>query len=259
MVLNGDIFAEPNYTELIAAHRKNKAIATIALYKVEDPTRYGVAELTEKNRIKNFIEKPAKGTAPTNLINAGIYVLNPEIFNYILKGKAVSMEREIFPKIVKEGKLCGHIIQGLWMDIGKPEVYLQANKTLLNKLAQTPKTKRADKYTLKNPTAIDKNVTIGTNSTIGPNTILGKNVAIGKNVQITESVILPDTKIADYSSINGAIIGEGATIGKKVQIGKGCIIGDQAKISDNISLAGKTTVCPAKEVSENILKPRIIC
>jgi mannose-1-phosphate guanylyltransferase len=259
IVLNGDIFAEPNYPELIAAHRKNKAIATIALYKVEDPTRYGVAELTEKNRIKNFIEKPAKGTALTNLINAGIYVLNPEIFNYIPKGKAVSMEREIFPKIVKEGKLYGHIIHGLWMDIGKPEEYLQANKALLNKLAQTPKTKRTDKYTLKNPTAIDKGVTIGANSTIGPNTIIGKNTTIGKNVQITESVILPNTKIADYTSINGAIIGEGATIGKKVQIGKGCIIGDQAKIRDNISLADKTTVCPAKEVSENILKPKIIC
>ena len=169
------------------------------------------------------------------------------------------MEREIFPKLVKEGKLYGHIIHGLWMDIGKPEEYLQANKALLNKLAQTPKTKRTDKYTLKNPTAIDKGVTIGANSTIGPNTIIGKNTTIGKNVQITESVILPNTKIADYTSINGAIIGEGATIGKKVQIGKGCIIGDQAKIRDNISLAAKTTVCPAKEVSENILKPKIIC
>ena len=259
LVLNGDIFAEPNYTEILEAHRKNKAIATIALYKVEDPTRYGVAELTRNNRITNFIEKPAKGTAPTNLINAGIYVLNPEIFNYISKGKAVSMEREIFPKLVQEGKLYGHIIHGLWMDIGKPEEYLQANKALLNELGQKTRTKRADKYTLRNPAAIGKAVTIGANSTIGPNAILGKNVTIGKNVQITESVILPDTKIAEGSSINGAIIGENVAIGKNVQIGKGCIIGDQAKIRDNITLSVKTTVCPAKEVSENILKPRIIC
>jgi mannose-1-phosphate guanylyltransferase len=259
LVLNGDIFADLNYTEILKAHRKNKALATIALCEVEDPTRYGVAELAENCRIKKFIEKPAKGTAPTNRINAGIYVLNTEIFSYIPKGKKVSMEREIFPKLVEEGKLYGHVFQSLWMDIGKPQEYLQANKILLNTLVKTRKTKSADKFELKNPTAIDKGVNIGAKSVIGPYAILGKNVAIGKNVQISESVILPDVKINDYSSINGAIIGEGAIIGKKVKIGKGCIIGDHAKIRDNISLANKTTVCPAKEVSEDILKSKIIC
>jgi len=259
LVLNGDIFADLNYTEIIEAHRKNKALATIALCEVEDPTRYGVAELAENCRIKKFIEKPAKGTAPTNLINAGIYVLNTEIFSYIPKGKKVSMEREIFPKLVEEGKLYGHVFQSLWMDIGKPQEYLQANKILLNTLVKTRKTKSADKFELKNPTAIDKGVNIGAKSVIGPYAILGKNVTVGKNVQISESVILPDVKINDYSSINGAIIGEGAIIGKKVKIGNGCIIGDHAKIRDNISLANKTTVCPAKEVSEDILKSKIIC
>ena len=259
MVLNGDIFAELDYTEILEAHKKNKALATIALCEVEDPTRYGVAELAEKNRIKTFIEKPAKGTAPTNLINAGIYVLSPEIFSYIPKGKHVSMEREIFPKLVEEGKLYGHKINGLWMDIGKPEEYLQANKTILDTHGKTRKATSRDKIETKNPVDIDKSVNIGTNTVIGPYAILGKNVSVGKNVQIKETVILPDAKIGDSTSINGAIIGEGAKIGKNVKIGKGCIIGDQAKIRDNISLANGTTVCPAKEVSENILKTTNIC
>ena len=259
LVLNGDIFAELDYTEILEAHKKNKALATIALCEVEDPTRYGVAELAEKNRIKTFIEKPAKGTAPTNLINAGIYVLSPEIFSYIPKGKHVSMEREIFPKLVEEGKLYGHKINGLWMDIGKPEEYLQANKTILDTHGKTRKATSRDKIETKNPVDIDKSVNIGTNTVIGPYAILGKNVSVGKNVQIKETVILPDAKIGDSTSINGAIIGEGAKIGKNVKIGKGCIIGDQAKIRDNISLANGTTVCPAKEVSENILKTTNIC
>jgi mannose-1-phosphate guanylyltransferase len=259
LVLNGDIFAELDYAEILEAHRKSKALATIALCEVEDPTRYGVAEVAEKGRITRFIEKPAKGTAPTNRINAGIYVLNPEIFNYIPKGKPVSMEREIFPKLVEEGKLYGHNINGLWMDIGKPEEYLQANKILLDTLAKTQKTKKRDNFKLKNPAAMDKGVNIGANSVIGPYAILGKNVAVGKNVQIKESVILSDGKIDDSTSINGAIIGEGAKIGKNVKIGKGCIIGDHAKIRDNISLANGTAVCPAKEVSEDILKTKITC
>jgi mannose-1-phosphate guanylyltransferase len=259
LVLNGDIFADLSYAEILGSHRKSKALATIALCEVEDPSRYGVAEIAEKGRIERFIEKPAKGTEPTNLINAGIYALSPKVFQYIPKGKAVSMEREIFPKLVEEGKLYGHVFHGLWMDIGKPEEYLQANKILLDSLAKTRKTKGSDKFELKNPVAMDKGVRIGAKSVIGPYAILGKNVAIGKNVQINESVILSDVKIDDSSSINGAIIGEGAIIGKKVRIGKGCIIGDQAKVRDNVSLADETVVCPAKEVSENILKSKIIC
>jgi mannose-1-phosphate guanylyltransferase len=255
LVLNGDIFVELDYAEILDTHKKSKALATIALCKVEDPTRYGVAELAEKGRIKRFIEKPAKGTAPTNLINAGIYVLNPEIFSYIPKRKHISMEREIFPKLVEEGKLYGHFINGLWMDIGKPEEYLQANKILLDIHTKTQKTIRRNKIELKNPVEIDKGVSLGLHSVIGPYAILGRNVTVGKNVQIKESVILSDAEIDDSTSINGAIVGEGAKIGKNVKIGKGCIIGDRARIRDNVSIVKGTTICPAKEVSENILKP----
>jgi mannose-1-phosphate guanylyltransferase len=259
LVLNGDIFADLSYKEILEKHRERGNLATIALCKVEDPSRYGVAELAANCRIKRFIEKPAKGTAPTNLINAGIYVLSPEIFRYIPEGKAVSMEREVFPKLVEEGQLYGHVFHGLWMDIGKPEEYLQTNKILLEALASPQKPKITGKFELKNPVVLDKGVCIGAKSVIGPYAILGKNVTIGKDVQISESVILSDTKIDDSSSINGAIIGEGAIIGKKVRIGKGCVIGDQAKVRDNVSLADETAVCPAKEVSENILKSQIIC
>lgn len=259
LVLNGDIFADVNYEEIVKKHRETNALATIALCEVEDPSRYGVAEITMNGRIKRFIEKPAKGTAPTNLINAGIYVLNPKVLSYIPKGKTVSMEREIFPKLAEEGELYGHIVHGLWIDIGKPEEYLQTNKIILDSLAKTQKLRSTSKFEMRKPVAFDKNISIGENSTIGPYAILGKNVTIGKSVQISESVIFPDAKIDDYSTINGAIIGEAAIIGKKVKISQGCIVADQAKIKDNISLPEETAVCPAKEISGNILKSKIIC
>src|SRR3990170_3559005 len=251
LVLNGDVFADLSYKEILENHRERNALATIALCEVEDPSRYGVAEIAENSRIKRFIEKPSKEAAPTNLINAGVYVLSPKVFQYIPKGKAVSMEREVFPKLAEKGELYGHVFHGLWMDIGKPEEYLQTNKVLLDSLVNPQKQKSADKFELKNPVALDKGVYIGEKSVIGPYAILGKNVTVGKNVQITGSVIFPDTKIDDSSSINGAIIGEGAIIGKKVRISKGCIIADQAKIRDNVSLAEEAAVCPAREVSEN--------
>ncbi len=259
LVLNGDIFADLSYKELVKNHKEKNALATIALCEVEDPSRYGVADIAENGRIKRFIEKPAKDAAPTKLINAGIYVLSPKIFQYIPKGKAVSMEREIFPKLAEQGVLYGHVVHGMWIDIGKPEEYLQTNKLLLDAISNKQKRKSTDKFELKKPVALDKGVSIGEKSVIGPYAILGKNVTVGNCVQIRNSVIFPDARIDDSSSINGAIIGEGAVIGKKVRISKGCIIADQAKIRDNITLTEETAICPAKEISENILKSKIIC
>ena len=257
LVLNGDIFADLSYKELFEKHKKKKAMATIALCKVEDPSRYGVAEMTQNERIERFIEKPPKGTAPSNLINAGVYVLNPEVLQLIPEGKAVSMEREIFPKLAQEQSLYGHLIQGMWMDIGKPEEYLQANKRILESISKEQNGRRKSKYYLKSPVAIDKGVIIGDGSTIGPYAFLGKNVNVGKNAKIRDSVVFPDAMIEDYVSVEGAIIGEGAVIGRRTKIGEGCIVADKARITEGVSLENETLVCPAKEITEKTLKSEI--
>jgi len=259
IVLNGDIFADIDYKQLMDIHIKTGALATIALHEVEDPSRYGVVELEKGNRVKNFIEKPTKEQAPTNLINAGIYILDPKIFNYIPKGKQYSIEHEIFPILAKEHKLAGYVIEGLWTDIGKPEEYLQINKIILNNLDRDNKLKTSKNIETKKPVAIDKGVTIGKRTVIGPYAVLGKDVTIGDNVQICDSIIFPNSKIEDNTIINGAIIGENVIVGKNVQINTGCIIADQAKIKDNINLPNNFAVCPAKEISETILKRNIIC
>jgi len=249
LVLNGDIFADINYKELMEAHAKTGALATLSLVKVEDPSRYGVAEMAKNGQIERFIEKPHKGTELSKLINAGVYVLNPEVLQLIPKNKAVSMEREIFPKLASQGKLYGHLIHGLWIDIGKPEEYLQANRIVLEKLKLNRESQGTGEFELKAPVALDRGVKIGKGSTVGAFAILGKNVAVGKNVQIRDSVIFPGTRIGDSARISGAIVGEESIIGENVRINKGCIIADHAKILDGVSLAKDTSVCPAKEVS----------
>jgi mannose-1-phosphate guanylyltransferase len=245
LVLNGDLITDINYKEMLQSHVEGKAIATIALHEVEDPSRYGVAELDGGNLIKRFIEKPPKGTEPTKLINAGVYVLSPKIFDYIPAGRAVSIEREVFPKLVAEKALFGHKIDGLWIDIGKPEEYLQTNKLLLETCAKAPK---SSKFTCKNPVAISKGVTIGEGSIIGPYAILGKDVTVGKNVQIQDSVIFADATIGDDTVLVGTLVGEAARVGKSVHLCEGCIVGDHAKVKDGTKLGEKTHVCPAKEL-----------
>jgi len=258
LVLNGDIFADVSYTEILRMHEEKNAAATIALHRVEDPSRYGVAELTKENRIKKFIEKPPPDTAPTNLINAGVYVLSPKIFKYIPKGLTLSLEREVFPKLAEEGTFYGYVFDGLWMDIGEPEDYLEINKALLDSFASQQKCKIGNKVEVKKPVAFDEGVSLGEKSVIGPYAVLGKNVTAGNNVHIQDSIIFPGTTISDFSSINGAIIGGDVIIGRKVKIDKGCIIGDHVKMKDNVSLAKGVSICPAKEVSESVLTSKCI-
>ncbi len=171
------------------------------------------------------------------------------MFTYIPEGKAVSIEREVFPKLAEEGKLCGHCIDGLWIDIGKPHEYLEANKAVLDSLAKNSKLDNLEPY-VKNPIALDSGVFVGENSIIGPYAILGKNVKVGANVQISNSVIFAEAHIADGAILNGAIVGEGAKIGKGVKLPKGCVVGDLAKVKDSIHMYDGQVVCPAKEVTE---------
>lgn len=256
LALNGDIFADVNYLELLKKHEEEKeAVATITLTRVKDPSRYGVAKLAEDKRITRFVEKPSKKEAPSNLINAGVYMLSPEVFEHIPKGRAVSIEHEVFTRLAREGKLYGHVFDGLWFDIGEPEDYLRINRTLLRSLGHQHKSKAGKGVKIKNPVAIDKGVTIGKGSAVGPNTVLGRSTSMGCNVQIRDSIVLPETTISDSASIQGAIIGERVSIGKNARISKGCILGDCVRIRDNVILAERTTVCPAKEVSKNVLTP----
>jgi mannose-1-phosphate guanylyltransferase len=247
LVLNGDLITEINYREMLRAHAEGKAVATIALHEAEDPSRYGVAELADGNSIKRFVEKPAKGTEPSKLINAGVYVLSPKIFSYIPEGRTVSMEREVFPMLAAENALYGHRVDGLWIDIGKPEEYLQTNKMLVATCAYKPK--KGAKFTCQTPVAFGRGVKVGEGSEIGPCVVLGKNVSVGKNVRIRDSVVFEDAKIEDDAVVEGALIGEAARIGKKAKIPEGCIIADHAKVKENAVLHDKVHVCPAVETA----------
>lgn len=260
LVLNGDILTNIDYAQLMKKHKsKNKAVATIALHKVEDPSRYGVAELTKDNRVLYFIEKPSPQKAPSNLINAGIYVLEPEIFDYIPSGKAVSIEREVFPKLAEEGKLYGYDFEGLWIDIGEPEDYLKANRLWLDNEIKENKIGKdvdiEDDVEIKQPSTIGNETTIGAQSEIGPHVTLGEQATIGKGVHIENSIIFPGAIVSDFTSIRNAIIGEAAIVGNWVKIESDCLIGDHAMIRDNVTLTKGVTVCPWKEVKESVLTP----
>jgi len=126
IVSNGDELKDINIKQMYALHKENNALATIALTKVEDPSKYGVARLSG-SKILEFIEKPKKEEAPSNLINSGFYIIEPEVIDMIPEGFAM-LEKDVFPKLAKQGRLFGFPFPGYWSDIGTFEKYDKAIK-----------------------------------------------------------------------------------------------------------------------------------
>jgi len=125
-MFNGDVLANIDLHEMIRFHRKKKGLATIALTPVDEPSRFGVAKL-EGDKILEFIEKPEPGKEPSNLINAGVYLLKPEVIDYVPEGRAM-METDVFPRLAKGGDLYGYKFKGQWFDTGTHEAYEKAIK-----------------------------------------------------------------------------------------------------------------------------------
>lgn len=259
MVLNGDILTDFEYKRLINYHEEKGGIATIALTQVSDPTRYGSVVLDWEGRITRFVEKPEYGKAPSNLINAGIYIMEPEIFDYIPDEGKVRIETEVFPRLAEEQKLYGFESHGFWMDIGEPQDYLNANALMLDKQDATLSGDNSNidpSAVLKKPYNIGDNVRIGADSVIGPNVSLGDNVQIGKGCRIENSVIFDGATIEDYSSVKSAILGENSVLEKWVKVESGSLIGDYAQISDGVTITEGVSICPSKSIEESILVPR---
>jgi len=259
LVLNGDILSDIDYRRLVRFHKDKGAAATIALVEVPDPSRYGAVDLDWEGRITRFVEKPEPGKAPSNLINAGIYVLSPEVIDYIPEGRRVMIENEVFPKLAEERKLYGFEFHGFWMDIGTPEHYLQANAILLEKtngVRVSDSTKVDPSAQILSPCHLGEHVTIGADSIIGPNTSVQDNVQIGKGCRIENSIIFNGAVIEDYSSVKNAVIGENALLERWVKVESGSLIGDYAQITDGVTITEDVYICPSKTIRESILESK---
>ena len=256
-VLNGDILSTISYRDLYQRHIEYGARATIALHEVENPSRFGVAVLNGKNQILKFVEKPKPEQALGRLINAGVYVLNQSVFDLIPE-RQVSIEKEVFPVLAGNGELFGYNLDGLWVDIGKPEDYIVANRHMLDMVPSKNPAERGSKISSKAqvipPVAIAKGATIERDAVVGPYVSVGEGVTVGRGTRIENSILFPGAWVDCSTSIKNAIIGEGAIIGRWVKIENDCIVGDHAVIEDNVTLAPNVKVCPSKEVSDSILQ-----
>ncbi|WP_252901198.1 sugar phosphate nucleotidyltransferase [Vulcanisaeta sp. JCM 14467] len=248
LVVYGDILSNIDADALVNFHEKMGGIATITLTRVDDVSRYGVAQLDETNRIINFIEKP-KQYVGSNLINAGFYVFTKDVVKLILKNpeNQVKLAIDVIPRLLRMGEVYGYIHNGLWFDIGTPEDYMKANFSVLASRCgggsnnciniDLPST-----VTIQPPVYLGPGVTIGNNTEIGPNAIIHRNTKIGNTVKIVNSLIFEGSSLCDGAYVAGSIVGSNTYIGKWARVEDGSVIGDGVYIKDSVFIAKNTKI-----------------
>ena len=221
VVVNGDVLTDLDVSALIDFHRAHGAEATIHLTPVDDPSAYGVVALDADGRVERFVEKPAPGTAPSNLINAGTYVLEPSVLARIPTGRKVSIERETFPMIVAEGGLFAMSTDDYWIDTGRPEPYRRANLDMIDGVRRTLTAVAVDAAANVHPTAT---VT---------HSLVSAGAMVGAGASVRDSVILPGAVIGERADVSASIVmghvGVGAVIDDTV-------VGREGSVPDGESL-----------------------
>ncbi len=230
-VYNGDVVDTIEFDRLVAAHEKARGVATIAVWPVDDPSAYGVVAI-EKGRITRFVEKPAKGEAPSSLVNAGRYVFEPRVFDFIEAGRAVSLEREVFPRLVEHG-LFPYRYEGYWSDAGTLSSYLNAQRLLLD-AGQAKISPDADVTAgaLRPPVYVAAGAYV--EGTVGPHVVLGKSCRIGR-ASLKNATLLEGVSVDDKAEVTGTLIGAGAAIGEGAHV-RDSILGDTVQVPPHATI-----------------------
>lgn len=206
IVVNGDCVSSLDIKAMVRAHRENGGLGTLALWQVEDPSAFGVVKLERDTRITDFQEKPSLAEAKSNLINAGVYVFEPEILDYIGKGQ-VSIEREVFPRVIEYG-LFGHLFQGFWVDCGTLKNTLVAQRIMLDR--ETPTAPKNLDCALTPPNLIQSKEFKGCH--IGPNVCIEPDVRIEAGTRVENALIMKGSRLGANCKVSGSIIGPGVNV-----------------------------------------------
>ena len=227
LVVNGDVLTELDVGALIAFHRERHARATISLTPVDDPSRFGVVPTDPAGRVTAFIEKPPPDEAPTNLINAGTYVLEPDVIDLIPGGRRVSIERETFPQLVESRSLYALASDAYWLDTGTPAAYVQAN---LDRIADDA--------------IISASASVAEGATVH-RSIVDRACCVEDGAEVVESVLLPGARISRDAVVRRSVVGWDALVGEGSRLEDHTVIGRGGEVAAGTTLRGARVPEPA--------------
>lgn len=213
LAFNGDVLTDVDLTAMVDWHREQGAEATIVLTPVDDPSAFGVVPTEPGGRVLGFIEKPRAGEAPTNLINAGVYVCEPRLLDRIPLGRVCSAERELWPEVVQDGTLYARSSDAYWMDIGTPEKYLQANLDALSGMYASSAVADPGEQIALLAAGAELHETARVSSCC-----LGALSRVEADAIVERAVLLPGVTVGVGATVRDSVLGEGVKIGPGVAL-----------------------------------------
>jgi mannose-1-phosphate guanylyltransferase len=265
-VFNGDVLSDVDLTALATLHTAKGGMGTIFLTPVDDPRRYGLVELRADASVASFLEKPSEyeGTA---LINAGVYVLEPEVLEMIPRGRLFSIERGVFPKLAQAGSLYGYVDMGYWRDIGTPDSYLQAHFDILEHTVHTviadalggqhvylaPSATVHPKARVVPPCYVGEGARVEAGARIGPLAVLGAGSVVAEGASVLESVLQAGVAVGAHARIDGSIVVRDCRIGAGTHV-SGAVLGEGCEVGAGNRLAAGIRVYPGTSLPDNSIQ-----
>lgn len=265
LMLNGDVLTDIDLTAQIAQHEATGAQGTLALAPVEDPSAYGLVRLEDDQAVREFVEKPPADQIDTNLISAGAYVLERSVLDLIPADRKVSIEREVWPRLVGQG-LYGYAAEdAYWLDIGTPERYLQGTFDILEGNVKTGVGDRLQNFLFVDesariegrvipPALVEREAYVANGAHVGSLVVLADGVEVAEGTTVERSVVLQGAKIGPNCLLRDCIVGPGVRIASGSQVLGGAILGEGVTIGADNVVARGARIFPGVEIPDGGLR-----
>ncbi|MBA2282037.1 MAG: NTP transferase domain-containing protein [Acidimicrobiia bacterium] len=265
LVISGDVLTDIDLGKILTFHEEHDAMATIGLVRVDDPLEFGIVITRDDGSIERFLEKPTWGQVFSDTINTGIFVLEPEIFDYIPEGRSVDFSSDVFPALLEAGKpLYGAVAEGYWEDVGTLEAYVRAHKDLLDGKVELdiPGFRLGEGVWLGEgaeihpdanvvgPAIIGDSCRVEAGVRLGQYTVLGDNVRVRAGADLERVVVHDNAYLGQSVRLRGTVVGRACDLRNGVRCEEGVVIGDESFIGNDAVLGTGVKVYPFKTVEQ---------
>ncbi|MGC0319319.1 mannose-1-phosphate guanylyltransferase/phosphomannomutase [Kitasatospora acidiphila] len=263
LVISGDALTDFDLTELISFHRSKGALVTVCLTRVPNPLEFGITIVDDDGRVERFLEKPTWGQVFSDTVNTGIYVMEPEVFDYVAAGTPVDWSSDVFPQLLKEGKpVYGYVAEGYWEDVGTHESYGKAQADVLEGKVDveldgfeiSPGVWVAEgaevdpEAILRGPLYIGDYAKVEAGVELREHTVLGSNVVVKRGAFLHKAVIHDNVYVGPQTNLRGCVVGKNTDVMRAARIEDGAVIGDECLIGEESIIAGAVRVYPFKTI-----------
>jgi mannose-1-phosphate guanylyltransferase / phosphomannomutase len=263
LVISGDALTDFDLGALTDFHRENGALVTVCLKRVPNPLEFGITIVGDDGRVDRFLEKPTWGQVFSDTVNTGIYVMEPEIFDWVARGEVVDWSGDVFPALLKEGApIYGYVADGYWEDVGTHESYIRAQADVLSGLVDVEidgfevapgiwVAEGADvdmDAELKGPLYVGDYAKVEGGAELREYTVLGSNVVVKSGAFLHRAVIHDNVYIGPQTNLRGCVIGRNADVMRGARIEEAAIVGDECLIEEEASVSAGVKIYPFKTI-----------